>query len=412
MKVFAKLFTKESIPYWLGAIICLSIVCFVLLYFSEAQIPTIFTSSGIVAIISAVMGVMLTAFAMSMQLAQQSDAEAQKDKDVKLYQEKIAVFSKFTEKMWNMIDDENITIQALKELRKECFNKLVFYLNEKQIKKMAEFIAEISYEDVADDNLEDKDTANLRSVFADITHLLQGILKEKKKKEKKEDENEKKGSLILLYNSFHTEKPESLESNKQTDSKNQPENQTQNIQQKGNDPTYWHFNMLNIEKQINAFKNGNWVLALIEYGEEWRTNLLKQVREGDVIFLFKRGGKGYIGAFRAIGYEIIEESNPENKDTAKYDIYGGLEDGATLCSNILVEPIAYNYKGVGYYTVRRRTIERMNDTEAVKYLLTRFAEEELDEDRKSGAGRLDENTDVKLDSDYFNKLLQMNNLNK
>src|SRR5690606_40346779 len=67
-------------------------------------------------------------------------------------------------------------------------------------------------------------------------------------------------------------------------------------------------------------------------------------------------------------------------EIAKFDIYEGLKDGASLCSNILVEPIAYNFKGVGYYTVRRRTIERMNDFEAVKFLLNRFNGKE---DRKS-----------------------------
>ena len=88
--------------------------------------------------------------------------------------------------------------------------------------------------------------------------------------------------MINLYNAFDSEKKE-IEQN-------------QNIVLSQHNPAlkiqFWQFSVLNEEQQIKAFKGGNWVLALIEYGEKWRTDLIEQVKEDDVIFLFKRGGAG------------------------------------------------------------------------------------------------------------------------
>ena len=47
-------------PRWLWAVIVIAVVGFVLLYVSEGQFPNIPLSSGIVAFISAVIGVILT----------------------------------------------------------------------------------------------------------------------------------------------------------------------------------------------------------------------------------------------------------------------------------------------------------------------------------------------------------------
>ena len=138
--------------------------------------------------------------------------------------------------------------------------------------------------------------------------------------------------------------------------------------------TAWHFAMLG-DEQIKALDEGINELSLIEYEEEWRTNLLKQVDENDIVFLFRRGGYGYIGAFRPLGWRIFdynerkeiihifgqqEQVKPvNNDDVMKYDIYNGRDDGADLCSNLIVEPIAYTPEGVGNPGgVYRRTISR------------------------------------------------------
>ena len=118
-------------------------------------------------------------------------------------------------------------------------------------------------------------------------------------------------------------------------------------------------------------------LSLIEYnGEQWRTNLVQQVKDNDIIFLFQKGGNGYVGAFRAKGWRIfdinakkevimhgrkLEEKAGDNykKDVILYDIYESDADGGDWCANIIVEPIAFKYDGVGNPGgVYRRTISR------------------------------------------------------
>lgn len=145
----------------------------------------------------------------------------------------------------------------------------------------------------------------------------------------------------------------------------------------------WHFAMWD-ERQFDALDNEVNELSLIEYGESWRTNLLKQVGENDMVFLFRRGGYGYVGAFEPLGYRIFEYEGDQLKETIhyynetetrknetrknitkddedvkNYDIYGGLEDGADICANLIVKPISYNKAGIrnpgGVY---RRTISR------------------------------------------------------
>src|SRR5690606_9363039 len=296
-------------------------------------------------------------------------------------------------RMWAMLDDGTVTDEELKELRTICFRRLVFYLNSKQINNIYEQINKIDFEN--------DDTA--MKAVGEITHILQKSLKP--------DENVKSSDLIKLFNSFNKKKFEEKEEPEQVVSI--AENTVQQQQPTTNNVRYWHFNALYEQQQIQAFKNGNWVLALIEYGEEWRTNAIRQVKPNDVIFLFKRGGAGYIGAFRALDptAKILEAGNEYTEtEIAKFDIYEGLKDGASLCSNILVEPIAYNFKGVGYYTVRRRTIDLMNDFEAVKFLLNRYNIKDLNEDQLTSKRKLDNYTTLTLNENYFAEIIRNNNL--
>jgi len=139
---------------------------------------------------------------------------------------------------------------------------------------------------------------------------------------------------------------------------------------------------------------------------------MQQVKPNDVIFLFKRGGSGYVGAFRAKDPSskiLYSEKSKEysDDDLKNYDIYDGLAGGASLCSNILVEPIAYNYVGIGYQIVRRRTIERITDMEAVRFLLNRFNGNDLDDKMLIGKGKLNDETEVKLDEESFSKIIEI-----
>jgi len=390
---------KEDLPYWLGAIIGLFIICFALMLFTEAQVPSTLTSSGIVAIISAVIGVLLTVFVTSIMLKRQSDTEAQKDKDVEIYKEKIAIFSKITGDLWKMIDDvnnaENTKIASekaeefFKKFKTMCFNELIFYLNQGEIKDLTETIKKIDINNLSAKNEIDN--------IGKITYILQNSLENKG-----EDTAPQLKALYILFD-------DKLGEINREDQKLQEQAITVNneVVEDASNITFWHFNMWD-DAQIEAFKRNNWILSLFECEEEWRSNLLTQVNKDDVIFLFRRGGYGYVGAFRAESTKKFSKNDLlENKD---YDIYNAFdEQQATVVAGIKVRPIAYNYEGVGYLTVRRRTIERMYDEEAIKFLLNRFNGNGFEEDEKyrlDKKGWLDNEKELKdIDSEYFFKVL-------
>jgi len=388
-------------PRWIWILLFLGAIALVLLYISEGQFPNLPLSSGIVAFISAVIGVLLTAFAISVQLKEQSKVEAENDKNVKIYEQKIRVYSEFTNEMWGMFDEGEVTDEKLKKLRQICFRKLVFYLDREQIQQIADSIQKIKK--VTEEEEMDKVT---KEAAGAITHILQASLDS--------DKEGKSGNFITLFNSFNKEENREEEPEQivpiaaQTQQQDKPQRQ------------FWHFNMWG-DEQIAAFKEAekekeNWVLNLIEYGEDWRTNSLKRVQPDDIILLFRRGGYGYIGAFKPVKSIILnneeyEQGKYNESYLKKYDIYGAMEDGGTLSANLEVEPIAYNFKGIGYNIVRRRTIERMvNDWWNVKSLLNRFKGEwdnkEEETRRAEGKGKLDENIDVKVNEQFLSDLIE------
>jgi hypothetical protein len=339
----------------------------------------------------ALIGVFITLIVTHLLLEGQTKGDVHRARDIKIYSKKLKVYSEFTTKMWEMAnndnDDNDEKIEKrYQELRLMCFEKLAFFLKHDEIDKLTKTIEKIDKTGLIDRNLPH---------FCKITSILQNSLEEDKNK----DENE---SIALqnLYNAFN-----------KADLKNEEdETVIQETAEQSKDPVrYWHFNTLG-DAQLKAFKNNNWILSLIEYGEKWRTNALSHVKPNDVVFLFKRGGSGYIGAFRAVGTKIFNETSwKEDKDANKsqFDIYNAFEDGASLVSSIIVEPIAFNYKGVGCKSVRRSTIERIHDKEAVNYLLTRFKGYELNENQKQGVGKLDNDTELKIKDtniEFFNKL--------
>jgi hypothetical protein len=279
------------------------------------------------------------------------------------------------------------------ELKVICFDKLVFFLKQDETEQLTKIIAKIDTKKPIDYNLPH---------ICKITNILQNSL---------ENKHENELYLKNLYDAFDKKDIE-LKVEKKIEEKEI--SISENVQLPKENITFWHFNMLD-DTQLKAFKDENWLLSLIEYNEDWRTNLLKQVQENDVVFLFRRGGYGYIGAFRAKETKVFTDVEWERlcnegkyEKNAHYDMYDAFADGATSVANICVEPIAYNYNGVGYLTVRRRTIERMNDMEAVKFLLNKFSGKDLDDNQLAGKGKLDSETSLKLNDNYFSEVANKN----
>lgn len=108
--------TIKPLPIWLiaGAIIVLT--CFVLLLISETELPTKLLSSGITAIISAVIGVLLTVVVTQILLNRQSENEVEREKSVKVFEEKLKIYQHFLDKLQEIIKDNKITEDEVKEL--------------------------------------------------------------------------------------------------------------------------------------------------------------------------------------------------------------------------------------------------------------------------------------------------------
>ena len=304
-------------------------------------------------------------------MEKQSENETNKDKNIKIFEKKVEAYSEFIHLMWNDATENN-NLKQWGVLRNLIFNKLIFYLEDDSLSKLIELM-----EDLAGGKIQPI------KAYSEITNLLKVDIGKK---------NDVSKSLSELWSALEipTDQDTILEGT------NNPEVRiSSNIFSENallsNNCQFWHFAMLGAEEQIKALREGTNELNLVEYCEEWRTNLIKQIQENDLIFLFRSGGSGYMGVYRAIGWRIFEfgeneecketihvfgepekiitDKNQQKRDIEKYDIYCSKDDGASLCSSIIVEPLAFACNGIGNPGgVYRRTISRYYQEYAMKQL--------------------------------------------
>lgn len=294
-------------------------------------------------------------------LIKQSESEASKDKDIRYYEKKLEIYSDFVSKMFNILNDNEISEKEILDLRSQIFGKISFYVT-------GDVLEDINLEL---QTVEDyKNTLQMQPKFTKIAHLLQ--------KDLRIDQPIKEKSANELWSTFDT----LLDSVSSTT--DMPK-------------CFWHFAMWGADEQLKALREGLFELNLIEInGEERRTNLVKQVQENDLVFLFRSGGWGYLGVYRVIGWRVfesdgntvtetislngappqsIEDFNKVKEDLIKSDIYHSiklgttLENGVTHCSSIIVEPLAFARNGIGNPGgVYRRTISRYYHEYGIKQL--------------------------------------------
>ena len=344
-------------------------------------------------IASACLGAGVTAWITKSLLATQKESEEEKEKNIKIYENKIAVYSEFISKLWNTMADGYLNEDELRCIRSEVFNKLIFYLGIDDIKKLSDEIIRIKdlqpklSEDI--EGIDSKDSGLLVKAYSEITNILRNDII--KGLDGNDDIKNATNELSDLWKKFGIQPVELAKEKQVLDSPSSQENSvicptpstplennevpSQDTHNNKGFVQAWHFAMWD-DRQLEAIGEGKInELSLVEYEEEWRTNLVKQVKENDIVFLFRRGGYGYVGAFKPLGWRIFdyneqketlhifgqqEQVKPVNDDDVmKYDIYNGRGDGADLCSNLIVEPIAYTPQGVGNPGgVYRRTISR------------------------------------------------------
>ena len=379
-------------------------------------------------IASAFLGAGATAWITNTLLKNQQESEEAKEKNIKVYENKIKVYSAFISKMWKTLEDDAITDEEIRGIRSDIFNKLVFYLKKEDVIILGEKVKNIKSSD-SFSNEEDakeaaKKTQNIITCFSEITELLRADVNNNNMASTPED-------ISKLWNNFGVQPRESnqtgLTEEKIVKAPNEPTieiSETHII-----NPNYWHFNMWG-DEQIESFRNGLYELSLMEYEETWRTNLVQQVQYDDIVFLFRRGGWGYIGAFRVKGWRVffndesgvsetvyldgnkpfeVTNATQVNEDIDHYDIYKSISDSATSCANLIVEPFAFDYEGVSYPGgVYRRTISRY-DSDYARALLSRFL---ANKDKASFNMLWDEKdgqkgyiTKVNSNSKYFEKII-------
>lgn len=351
-------------------------------------------------IASAFLGAGATSWMTNRLLERQQEAEEAKEKNVKIHQSKIAVYSEFVREMWRQAGESDIPDnETLKTIRGLIFNRLIFYLNIEEIEEIR-----IIFD-------KDKLPNNSVQLYSQITNVVrQGI-----DRNIEIGENNNNGYTDVLKELWQaitkfippepTNETDVTKTSYMTSECHEKSNEEENkecekvkcLKDYGFQQA-WHFAMFG-DGQLNVLGTGKInELSLIEYEEDWRTNMVKQIGKNDIIFLFRRGGYGYIGAFKPLGWRVFEyeddklkevihkfNGNDESRyisvddtDIEKYDIYGGIKDGADLCTNLIVEPIAYKEDGFGMHTggVYRRTISRYYEEYAVEMIekMNQFSE--------------------------------------
>ena len=364
-------------------LILFGVILFVAVF---ALIPKIFSSHDMLyQTIAVVLSVVFTAIVTNQLLTGQSSNEEAREKNIKVHENKIAVYADFVSKMWATMNDGQVEPNEIVSIRSEVFNKLIFYLNDPQVKAISSALGQLK---------EDSAEQEYIGVFQEITKTLRDDIMENASKSEGND-------ILKLWNRFNELLPkpsgempiptvEAIDETPAQDGTVEEKPITANKSIKG---TCVHFNMLSEAWQYKIFSNGAQALALCEYGESWRTNLIKRCGFNDVVFLYKTGGPGYVGAFLAKGWIVFEADGQgkltkvvesvfteKGKNTTpiaedewqtlvtRYDVQDYIDDGCTLISYLLVDPLVYYEGGVGCISVYRRTISAYDSGYAWKTL--------------------------------------------
>lgn len=384
-----------------------------------------------VQVLSACLGAIITIIATRLLLSSQSKIEEQRrnaEDDAKrrfeIYNAKLKVYSDFVSKMYDILSDNKIDENEILDLRTRIFGQVSFYAN-------GDILESINNELKNVENY--KDTAIMQRKFANIACILQQDLRK--------DWPVNVQSAYNLWDTFDGLLDNSVSSDEVTP--NRIEDSVSNGAVVTDTPSsdekpaaiyngFWHFAMWAAEQQIKALREGVYELNLVEYDEDWRTNLIKQVKKDDLIFLFRSGGWGYMGVYRAIGWRIFEfgengvcketlnlfdkgieeitDQTQIQKDLERSDIYDSRQDGADLCSSIIVEPLAFSSKGIGNPGgVYRRTISRYDHGYGLKQL-SRFMAIMDDDNIYNVHFNGEKKVEMGCNKELFKKVLESGNI--
>lgn len=362
------------------------LVFFVLISFGiigvYAWIPHIFSGQELLfQILAAVLSVVFTVLATSALLSGQTEQEESREKNIKVHENKMKAFSQFVSTMWTIVDKGKIESEEIRKLRSEVFGTIIFYLDKGQIDTVTKIFN-------SEELTADADTTAFIKAFSKITDILRSNLIN--------SDNGENTKNTELWNSFNKFLPDvsggddvveklecgkiQQESVRQADGNGSASAFLCEEDAKRRIDGCLHFNILDKGWQYEIFSGGSSALGLCEYGETWRTDRIKNVRNNQLVFLYQSGGPGYVGAFLVKGWVVFESMGDGKISTALKMEFGEgnepvaipedqvkscadklrarkwLDDGCTRVSYLLVEPLFFSEKGVGRISVYRPTI--------------------------------------------------------
>jgi len=393
--------TKKT--FRIVAITIIAILVLLIAFYLIGGTSTGFTLQQFIGIIvAAALSGVITLLLLSAQndtLQEQRKGEAKRDKDVKIYSNKIAAFSSFNKAVWQKDlenSDPNQIVETIKTIRKEFYSKVILYLNSTEIDEIVNIV----------NNRGSQSFQGILSPIVDVLNKNAGRSLADGSDNNDDDPNYSKScqALWIAFNEWIHSYDELLTEQDGTEKPGETDNQAE-IQKEdipvADQPAKtfnrqpWHFCMWSVD-QLNHLDNHENELSLVEYQELWRTKQVKQVKLGDIVFLF-RGNWRYSGVFKALGWRVLSYSTNEagvrvvseevyegispifqgkvlpisevEDVLEKHDIYGSYNDGSTSCANIVVETLSYIRDGVvtpnGTY---RKTISRYDRVYAVRLL--------------------------------------------
>lgn len=428
-------------------------------------------TNWVASIISALLGVALTVVITRMLLnkqsslqtslaAKQSELDQRRKIQEELNSSKLRAYSKFVLSMNKLANADKVTVDDIKALKNELFGKISFFASDEVLDEIINVLKRPEKQSQSD-STSSKDEDQLveiyddgsrgisrhgREVFNEITYILRKDVSGFKSPDSKRlndlaskfedivkgkfDEDVEESELLRsddINNETNTIKLETTENGFVKFGSTPEENQLAESNKTSYAKTnFWHFIMSDTNTQQKAFEEGVFELGLTERDETWRTDLLKQVKPDDLVFLYQTGANGYIGVFKAKGWRVFEKDPNSNKieestfsysdkepvikgdlqkDLERYDRYKAFDIGDTICSSLVVEPLAYFKDGVGCPSKGpyRRTISKYKNELGI-ILLSRF-KQTLNNCREAQI-KEGSNKTLPLNVDEFNNVLK------
>ena len=116
---------------------------------------------------AACMGAIVVAVVTLVLMRGQRTSEEEKEKSIRLHENKVEAYSRFVGKMYKLLADDRMSCEDFLNLRTDIFGSLIFYLSDDNLEHLLHELNGVT--DINDDD-------EMVKVFARITNILQDDL--------------------------------------------------------------------------------------------------------------------------------------------------------------------------------------------------------------------------------------------